>query len=161
VDSVERIYSSALAEHVGERVLLAGWVHVRRELGSVSFLVVRDCARLAQVVVDGPLELLPESVVEVEAVVVAAEQAPGGVELRAPLVSVLAEPVKRPPVELRRPELKETLPTILDHAPLALRHPRLRARFEIAAASLHGFRAALDRLGFTEISTPKIVGSQL
>jgi nondiscriminating aspartyl-tRNA synthetase len=160
VDSVERIYSSELAEHVGERVLLAGWVHAKRELGSVSFLVLRDRAGLAQVVLDdGPLEFLPESVLEVEGLVVAADQAPGGVELREPQLRALAEAVERSPVELRRPELKETLPTILDYAPVALRHPRLRARFEIAAASLHGFRAALDRLGFTEIMTPKIVAS--
>jgi nondiscriminating aspartyl-tRNA synthetase len=159
VGSVERIYSSELAEHVGERVLLAGWVHAKRELGSVSFLVLRDRAGLAQVVLDGRLEFLAESVVEVEGLVVGAEQAPEGVELRALEVRALAEPVEQPPLELRRPELKETLPTILDYAPLALRHPRLRARFEIAAASLLGFRAALDQLGFTEIMTPKIVAS--
>jgi len=45
---VERIYSSELPAHVGERVLLAGWVHAKRDLGSVSFLVVRDRAGLAQ-----------------------------------------------------------------------------------------------------------------
>ncbi len=156
---MERIYSSELPAHLGERVLLAGWVHAKRELGSVSFLVLRDRAGLAQVVLDGRLELLPESVVEVEGVVASAEQAPGGLELRAPDFRVLAAPVEPPPIELRRPQLKETLPTILDHAPVALRHPRLRARFELAAASLHGFRAALDRLGFTEISPPKIVAS--
>ena len=156
---MERIYSSELAAHVGERVLLAGWVHAKRELGSLSFLILRDRAGLAQVVLDRPLELVPESVVEVEGLVVAAEQAPGGLELRSPDFRVLAEPVEPPPIELRRPELKETLPTILDHAPVALRHPRVRARFAIAAASLHGFRAALDDLGFTEISTPKIVAS--
>ncbi len=73
---MEPIYSSELAEHVGERVLLAGWVHARRDLGSVSFLVLRDRAGLAQVVLDdGPLEFLAESVVEVEGLVVAAEQA--------------------------------------------------------------------------------------
>jgi nondiscriminating aspartyl-tRNA synthetase len=154
---MERIYSSELVEHLGERVLLAGWVHARRELGSFSFLVLRDRSGLAQVVLEGPAAFLPESVVEIEGIVTAAEQAPGGIELRAAEVNVLAEPAERPPLELRRPELKETLPMILDHAPLALRHPQLRARFEIAAASLHGFRAALDRLGFTEISTPKIV----
>jgi nondiscriminating aspartyl-tRNA synthetase len=34
-----------------------------------------------------------------------------------------------------------------------------RARWELAAASLRGFRAALDELGFTEIRTPKLVSS--
>ncbi len=55
--------------------------------------------------------------------------------------------------------MSATLPTILDNAPVALRHPRLRAQFEITAASVTGFRAALDGLDFTEIHTPKIVGS--
>jgi nondiscriminating aspartyl-tRNA synthetase len=156
---MERIYSSELAAHVGERVLLAGWLHAMRELGSVSFVVLRDRVGLAQVVTERPVELAPETVIEVEGFAVAAGQAPGGVELRDPKFRVLAEPVELPPVELRRPVLKETLPTILDHAAVALRHPRLRAPFEVAAASLHGFRAALERLGFTEISTPKIVAS--
>jgi nondiscriminating aspartyl-tRNA synthetase len=55
--------------------------------------------------------------------------------------------------------LKESLPTILDHAPVALRHPRVRERFRIAAASVRGFRAALDALGFVEIQSPKIVAA--
>ena len=48
---------------------------------------------------------------------------------------------------------------LLDLAPLTLRHPRRRAVFELAAASIAGFRAALDALQFTEIQTPKLVAS--
>ena len=154
-----RILSSELPGHAGERVTLAGWVHAKRDLGAVSFVVLRDRAGLAQVVLSEPRELQPETVIEVEGEAVAAVQAPGGVELRDPCFRVLSEPAQPPPVELRRPVLKEKLPTILDFAPVALRHPRQRAPFELAAASLHGFRASLDRLGFTEISTPKIVAS--
>jgi nondiscriminating aspartyl-tRNA synthetase len=134
-------------------------VHANRDLGGLSFVVLRDRAGLAQVVSSQPLELQPETVVEVEGEAAAAAQAPGGVELREPSFRVLSAPSAPPPVELRRPVLKETLPTILDHAPVALRHPRERAKFELAAASIAGFRRALDRLGFTEISTPKIVAS--
>jgi OB-fold nucleic acid binding domain len=36
---------------VGETVRLAGWVHRRRLLKSVAFLILRDAAGLAQVVV--------------------------------------------------------------------------------------------------------------
>jgi nondiscriminating aspartyl-tRNA synthetase len=154
-----RILTSELAAHAGERVRLAGWVHATRDLGHVGFVLVRDRAGLAQVVVEGSADFQPETVVEVEGDAVAMPQAPGGVELHAPSFHVLAEPAAPPPIDLRRPELRETLPTILDHAPLALRHPRRRARFELAAASLHGFRSTLDRLGFTEISTPKIVAA--
>ncbi len=152
-----RVLSHELHRHVGERVTLAGWVHAERDLGSVAFLLLRDRAGLAQIVLAGPSELRPETVVEVDADVVTAAQSPTGVELHAPVFRLLAEPASAPPLELRRPRLKETLPTILDHAPLALRHPRQRAPFEIAAAALRGFRATLDGLGFTEIVTPKIV----
>src|SRR5438067_2716020 len=154
-----RVLSTDLSSHIGERVTLAGWLHAKRELGAVSFVLVRDRAGLVQAVVDGTLDLRPETVLEVEGLAVAASQAPGGVELQEPSFSVVAEPAEATPVELRRPVLKETLPTILDHAAVALRHPRERAKFQIAAASLAGFRRALDGLGFVEISTPKIVAS--
>jgi nondiscriminating aspartyl-tRNA synthetase len=163
-----RVLSSDLAFHVGEQVTLAGWLHGKRELGAVSFMLLRDRAGLAQIVLTpsnsllqgrGALELLAETVVEVDGLAVAAGQAPGGVELHEPSFRVLAEPAEPPPIELRRPVLKETLPTMLDLAPVALRHPRERAKFQLAAASLAGFREALDRLGFTEISTPKIVAA--
>jgi nondiscriminating aspartyl-tRNA synthetase len=156
---MERVLSSELRSHVGERVRLAGWVHHQRRLSRVAFLVLRDRAGLAQVVLAEPLELLPETVVEIDGTVVASEQAPAGVEVHDPELRVLAAPAEAPPIELRRPVLKEQLPTILDHAPVALRHPRLRAAFEIAAAAVAGFRAALDAQGFVEIQTPKIVAS--
>src|SRR6266480_4671177 len=154
-----RVLSSELSAHAGERVTMAGWLHAKRELGSVTFVVLRDRTGLAQVVVDPPVELSAETVVEVDGVVVPAEQAPGGVELHEPSFRVLAKPAEPPPLELRRPELKESLPMLLDHAPLAWRHPSERAKLEVLAASVAGFRRALDGLGFTEISTPKIVGS--
>ena len=154
-----RVLSSELPAHAGERVTMAGWLHAKRELGAVTFVILRDRAGLAQIVAEPPVELSPETVLEVDGVAVAAEQAPGGVELQEPSFRVLSEPAELPPIELRRPVLKESLPTLLDHAPLAWRHPGERAKLAITAASVAGFRRALDGLGFTEISTPKIVAS--
>ncbi|MDX3110791.1 aspartate--tRNA(Asn) ligase [Nonomuraea angiospora] len=155
---ISRVMSAELAEHAGQRVTIAGWVHRRRQLKSVSFLVVRDRTGLAQVVAasDLPGE---ESVVEVTGTVTASPQAPGGVELVEPEIEVLAEPCAAPPFDLYRPVVPAGLPTILDHAPVALRHPLLGAPLEISAASVAGFRETLDGLGFTEIHTPKIVAS--
>jgi nondiscriminating aspartyl-tRNA synthetase len=157
---ISRILVAELPEHVGERVKIAGWIHRRRALKSVTFLVVRDRSGLGQVVLPGsgpaPAE---ETVLEFEGMVTANPQAPGGVELTRPVLTSLSEPAKAPPFDLYRPQVTATLPTILDNAPVALRHPRLRAQFEIAAASVAGFRKTLDELGFTETHTPKIVGS--
>jgi nondiscriminating aspartyl-tRNA synthetase len=162
---VERIWTSALGQHVGERVRLAGWLHHQRQLAQVSFLLLRDRAGVAQIVVTaaddrawlGPL--LPETVVEITGTVVANEQAPSGVEVHEPEVVVIARSDSAPPFELRRPHLSAQLPTVLDHAALSLRHPRRRAAAAIAAASVHGFREALDAQLFTEIHTPKVVAA--
>jgi nondiscriminating aspartyl-tRNA synthetase len=123
---MERIFARELPEHAGCRVRLAGWIHAQRRLSRHTFVVLRDGTGLAQLVVDGELRervdaLLPETVVEVEGDAVATPQAPGGVEVHAPTLRVLAEPAGPPPIELRRPRLREQLPTRLDHAPVALR----------------------------------------
>src|SRR5580765_811100 len=156
---MERILTSQLPAHAGERVLLQGWLHRKRELSRVSFLVLRDRDGLAQIVVDRMPELPPESVLEVEGLAVANEQAPGGVEVHEPEIRVLAEPTEPPPVELHRPEPRESLPTRLDAAAVALRHPAVRERFRLAARAVAAFRSTLDERGFIEIQTPKIVAS--
>jgi len=156
---MKRILTTELAAHAGEPVRLQGWLHRQRKLARVSFLVLRDRAGLAQVVVDEPLDLRPETVLEIEGHAVASEQAPGGVEVHEPAVRVLAEPAEHPPIELHRPEPRESLPTRLDAAAVALRHPAVRERFRLAARAVAAFRTTLDARGFTEIQTPKIVAA--
>lgn len=147
----------------GETVRLQGWVHRRRELSrnqALTFLVVRDRSGLAQVVVrDGSPVPPEETTVEVVGIATANAQAPGGVEVTEPVITALTEPAATPPAELWRPSLDVSLPTLLDHAPVVWRHPAQRARWELAAASIRGFRATLDAAGFTEIQTPKFVAS--
>lgn len=146
----------------GTPVTLRGWVHRRRPLATVTFLVLRDRTGLAQVVVrpaDGQAVPPEETVVEVSGIATANEQAPGGIEVTSPTVTLLTDPAVTPPVELWRPTLDVALPTLLDHAAVAWRHPAQRARWEVAAASLRGFREVLDAQGFTEVHSPKIVAS--
>ncbi len=160
-----RILVSELADHVGEQVTLMGWLHRQRRLSQVTFLILRDRSGLGQVVIgdaalaDHAATLLPETVLEVTGEVVDSAQAPGGAELHNPQIELIASPAEPAPVELWRPTLSAQLPRLLDLAPIALRHPRQRAVFRLAAMSVAGFRAALDGLGFVEIQTPKIVGS--
>jgi nondiscriminating aspartyl-tRNA synthetase len=148
----------------GSTARLQGWVHRRRQLATVTFLVLRDRTGLAQVVVrtgvGQTLEVPPEeTTVEVTGTVTANPQAPGGVEVTEPVITPLTDAAETPPVELWRPTLTAALPTLLDHAAVTWRHPAQKARWEVAAASLRGFRATLDAAGFTEICTPKLVGT--
>lgn len=162
---MQRIWTTELAEKVGQRARLAGWLHHQRHLAHVTFLLLRDRSGIAQVVVKEPNDrqrlgaLLPETVIEVDGDVVASDQAPAGVELHHPEVRVIVEATQLPPFDLRRATIPAQLPTLLDHAALSLRHPQRRAIAEIAAASVAGFRATLDGLSFTEVHTPKVVAS--
>jgi nondiscriminating aspartyl-tRNA synthetase len=160
-----RTLARALPARLGQQVRLCGWVHRRRRLAAVTFLVLRDRSGLAQVVVKADdvraqLEALgEESVVCVDGQVIASDQAPGGVELVATRLERLGEPAQTPPVELWRPHLNATLPTLLDHAATTWRHPRRQAVWQLAAASLRGFRDILLAQEFTEVTTPKVVAS--
>jgi len=162
---MQRVLVEELAHHVGEQITLAGWAHRQRRLSHVTFLILRDRSGLGQVVITDPAQadevagFAPETVLTITGDVVASAQAPGGAELHNPKIRVLAAPAEVPPIELWRPSLSMQLPRLLDLAPVALRHPRQRAVFHTSAASIAGFRAALDARGFTEIQTPKIVAS--
>jgi nondiscriminating aspartyl-tRNA synthetase len=156
---MERILTTELAAHAGERVLLRGWLHRQRRLSSVSFLLLRDRAGVAQVVLPEAADLRPETVLEVEGRAVAAPPAPGGAEVHEAAVRVLAEPDEPPPVELHRPLPRESLPTRLDAAAVSLRHPAVRERFRLTARAVAAYRLTLDDLGFVEVHTPKIVGT--
>lgn len=162
---MERIWSSELAAHIGERVTIAGWLHRYRHQRQVSFLILRDARGLTQVVVEDRAlaeriaTLNHESVLSITGAVIAEPQAPGGIEIHDPVVEVISAAAEPPPFDLFRPELQVQLPTRLDHAAVSLRHPRSQALFALQHALVTGFRSTLIERGFTEIHTPKIVAA--
>src|SRR5436190_17434457 len=93
--SLDRILTSQLAQHVGQRVLIKGWMHRLRKMGEVNFLVLRDRSGLAQSVLS-PDAIEPlkgcqsETVLSLEGEVVATPQAPGGYELHNCKVEVIS-----------------------------------------------------------------------
>ena len=164
-EDMERILTTQLAEHVGERVLLAGWLFRLRRLGGINFLALRDGWGVAQAVIDDAAELAKvapladESVLSIEGTVTPEPQAPGGLELRQCHVRVLVPVTEPPPFELNKRTLKPSLDVFLDHAPVGLRHPQKRAIFRLSAGIMHAFRAYLTAQSFTEVQTPKLVGT--
>lgn len=162
---MERVRTTEAAVHVGRRVRLQGWLHQVRELGKVNFLILRDGWGMFQAVITDPATLEAvrsvqvESVIEVRGLVVAEPQAPGGAELHETEVTILVPVEAPPPVEINKREVKASLETFLEHAVVGLRHPKRRAVLRLASAAMAGFRATLNARGFTEIQTPKILGS--
>ncbi len=164
---MQRILTTEVRSHVGERVRVQGWLHSFRRLGALNFLVIRDGWGIIQAVAEtdealGPLaggEASTETVLAVEGKAVASTQAPGGVELHDLAVEMIS-PVTEPlPVSLNKPTLKANLNTVLDHAVVTNRHPTRRAILRLGAGAMAGFRSTLDARGFTEIQTPKVVAA--
>ncbi len=162
---MKRLRTVEVSAHVGERVRVQGWLHSHRQLGGVSFLVVRDGWSLVQCVTERLAELAAldavgvESVLAVEGVVVAEAQAPGGVELHDLRVEVLTPVTEVPPIALNKRKITAHVNTQLDHAVVTNRHPTRRAILRLSAGVMAGFRAVLTEQHFTEIQTPKIVAS--
>jgi nondiscriminating aspartyl-tRNA synthetase len=164
---MQRIPTTEVSSHVGERVRVMGWLHSLRQLGGINFLVIRDGWSIVQAVAETEAELAPlrereagvESVVALEGRVVSEPQAPGGIELHDLHIEVITPVTEVPPVSLNKRKITANITTVLDHAAVTNRHPTRRAILRLGAGAMAGFRSTLVAKGFTEIQTPKIVAS--
>jgi len=155
---MKRTLTSEVPGKVGEEVELQGWLHWRRDLGGIQFILLRDRGGIVQVVLPGGLKLpLPESAVRVRGVVVANEKAPGGYEVQAEGLEVLQPSQQPTPVEIPKEEWRANPETLLTYRYVTLRGEKARAPLKIQSALVRGFRKYLDAQGFTEIFTPKLV----
>ncbi len=165
MSNLERIQTTQATEHVGQRVRMAGWLHRLRRLGGINFLVLRDGFGMFQAVLgnsdelDGLRNVLPESVIQVDGTVVTEPQAPSGLELHNCRVRTITPVTETLPFEINKKVFKAGLDVFLDHAPVGLRHPRKQATFRLFSGILAAFREYLANQGFTEIQTPKLVGT--
>jgi nondiscriminating aspartyl-tRNA synthetase len=162
-----RTLTSEVAEHIGKKISVSGWIHKIRKMGGITFIVIRDRGGLVQGVVEKKeankiLEgLSTESVVTIVGEVVKEERAPQGAEIRVDSVELISKVSEDIPVEINKKELRANLDTLLDNRPLTLRSVEQRAIFKVQAVIVDTFRKFLEEEGFTEINTPKIVEAGL
>jgi nondiscriminating aspartyl-tRNA synthetase len=146
----------------GDELEAAGWVHRIRELGGITFVVLRDRSGIVQLVFsEGQTAegLSLESVIRVKGIAAANEKAPGGVELRVRSLEIISRAAPDLPYQVNGDIAKTGLETILDNRILSLRNPKIRAIFRIQATIIEAFSAYLRGQDFTEIKTSKLVGS--
>lgn len=151
-----------------EHAKIAGWVHEERDLGGLTFLLVRDRTGILQVTVPKkkvPAEVLTvlkevtrESVVEVEGVVKATEKAPNGRELVPETLKLISKAETPLPLDVSE-KVPAELDTRLDNRYLDLRKPRINAIFLIRNAALRAINEYLWENKFTQVQTPKVVAA--
>lgn len=143
-------------------VLVNGAIHTVRDMGNVTFIVLRKSEGLLQCVVDHSsstinMEPLKEgATLIVSGPVVKNEKAPNGIEVIVSHVEILSEPAEAMPIPIHKWKMNTTLETKLNLRPIALRNIRERAVFKIQEGLVRGYREFLFEQGFTEIRSPKI-----
>lgn len=155
-----RVLTADIAQHLDTSITLMGWIHHRRDLGGIQFVVIRDRSGIAQVVLPGGTDVpMAESCVSVTGRVVANAKAPGGHELQARELGVISRALEPAPVEVSKEEWRANPETLLDYRYVSLRGLKERAALRVQAEIVRSFREFLAGEAFTEIFTPKIVSA--
>jgi len=154
-----RTLVSELASRLGQEVTLQGWVHRIRELGKISFILLRDRSGIAQLVLEGRVEFPVESVICATGAAAANPKAPGGVEVQVREVRLLAQAAADLPLPVNQDPGKLSLDAILEHRLVSLRNPRILSIFRVQSTILKHFAQHLRSEGFTEIKTSKLIGT--
>ncbi|GBF57119.1 aspartate-tRNA(Asp/Asn) ligase [Candidatus Phycosocius bacilliformis] len=160
------------AEHVGQTVKIAGWIHRRRDHGGVAFIDLRDHYGITQIVCgptnpsfDRLTRLRAESVIGVEGEVIARdpatinpELATGEIELRVISIEVHSEVTNELPVPVfGEPDYPEDIR--MRYRFLDLRRETLHNTIMLRSKMVNSFRRRMMEQGFTEFTTPILTAS--
>ena len=154
------------AEHVGEQVTLAGWVHRRRDHGGLVFLDLRDSTGLVQVVAhpedpgfEAAAAVRSEWVVQVSGEVSRRRDGTentdlptGQIEVRIGTFAVLNEALTPPFPVNQETEVAEA--TRLRYRYLDLRRERMAQNLRLRHRVVHLIRNFMSERGFVEVETP-------
>ncbi len=161
-------------EEIGKTATLGGWVFRKRDHGKVSFIDLRDSTGIIQLVVTGDTEIINssedswglESVILVEGLVkerpaylANAEIETGHVEMEVKKLEVLSATTEALPLDISKDIDKVHLDTLFNYRALTLRNPKMQSIFRFSGRITDAYKEYLQKDGFTEIHTPKIIPS--
>ncbi len=155
-------------EHLGRKVILAGWVQFTR-LGG-RFVLLRDAHGTTQLFLQHPEEILrglgggltPESVLKVEGTVRERPEGQANPEMATGSVEVLVERVERlcraPPETpvLGRDHNRVSGEALSKYRYLTLRYPDVLGRLRLRSAFVASVRSFLLGQGFVDVETPTL-----
>ncbi len=159
---------SITANEYDKEVTVEGWAQEVRNLGGISFLILRDRYGTVQVtapkkrtapdVMQTIASLARESVVRVTGTVKASPQVRAGYEIVPASIQVVG-PAKAP-LPMGVVDKVDVEPeTRFNHRYMDLRRPEVRAVFELKSLTTRLIDEYLVDNGFVEVFTPKLVAS--
>ena len=162
-------YSNEITPDIeGTSVEICGWVHEKRDLGKIKFIILRDRTGYMQVTFkkgaspDDIIEkfngLSRESVISIKGKVKAMKNAPRGVEIIPDELNLLSPAHSPLPLDPTK-KVDAELDTRLDNRFMDLRKPDISAIFKIRDKILTAGREFFESNNFIEIHSPKIIAS--
>ncbi len=151
----------------GKEVIIGGWVRNFRDLGGLKFISLQDKYGERQITLKkGSVsdELFEKAKIGyqyclmVKGIVKTFNEAPGGIEIIPSEIKILNVTPEKLPIDMTGETISE-LDIRLNHRALDLRSLKNQAIFEIRGELLRSIRKFLFQRDFTEITTPKIIGS--
>lgn len=166
-----RTKATECLQHIGETVLLKGWVANVRDHGQIIFLELRDWSGIVQVVIDKSLsaatfevatKLGKEWVISVTGLVVSRgpqfvnkKLATGVIEVSASSLEVINKSLTPPfPLDTDGRELEENLR--LQYRYIDMRRTKLAQIMKLRHQYTLAVRNWMDQHGFTEVVTPML-----
>ena len=167
---MKRIFTSETVNQIDETVVVAGWIHARRDMGKVKFFDLRDKDGILQLIVapgesseasvEVAEQLRSEWVVKVTGKVqkrgerqINPNLTTGTVELLVEDIEVLNES-KTPPFELDKDTAGISEEVRLKYRYLDLRSERMQRNIRERDRIISFFRGHMHENGFVEIETP-------
>ncbi len=160
-----------LNKFIGQEIIIAGWVDVRRDQGKLVFMDMRDMTGKVQCVVlpnhteamDKIKEVRNEWVLKVSGIVnkrpeknINPDTLNGDIELEVKHVEILSEAAPLP-FDLSLAGYNLELTAELDNRAIVLRQPRIQAIFKIQETVIDSFREFMKKNMFFEFQAPSIV----
>lgn len=165
---MKRTLIAQLSSHVGEKVMIAGFVQTIRNQGKIDFFILRDITGTVQAVVTEKnteafsmaRTVTLESVVRLHGLVKAEKQAPTGFEVDVETIEILslAEPQLPIPV-IEKSDAEIDVSKRFDWRWLDLRKEERALIFKVWTAMEDAFRSFWVRNEYIEIHSPKLMGS--
>ena len=155
-------------EHIGQTVVLSGWVNTIRDHGGVIFIDLRDHYGMTQVVFhDAEMlkDVHKETVIQVKGTVVARDEETvnpkletGTVEVHVEEMTILGPSKNMLPFEIE--SSKETREDVrLKYRYLDLRNPALHKNIVFRSQVISYLRRQMEDLGFMDMHTPILTSS--
>lgn len=162
---MERILSKDLLKYTGQKVFIKGWLHKKRKMGGLNFVLIRDLSGLIQILIEDELEIEKlrgaqiGTILEVIGNAIKDERAPNGIEIHKPKIEVDVIVKDEPPIEIDKPidHKSENIDTLFEYRQLNLRNINEQTVFLVQDEITIQIREFLHNKLFTEIRTPKLL----